>query len=131
MEVVSHCAFPVVGRVFRPRPGAHALTFVAKATFTLAPGKLALAPEQQPVHEFDRPWSESVTSLYAAADLAPRKLRPDVVLIGNAYAPGGVPAQKVVARLVVGEVDKAVEVWCDRAQQADGKVVDGRYFTSL
>ncbi len=131
MEVVSHCAFPVAGRVWRPRPGAAVLTFVAKATFTLAPGKLALAPDQQPVHEYDRPWSESVTSLYAAADLVPRKARPDVVLIGNAYAPGGAAVQKVVARLAVGEVDKSVEVWCDRVLQADGAVVDGRYFTSL
>src|SRR5580704_14655813 len=104
MDVVSHCSLPVAGRVWKPRPGAYALTFVCKATFALAPGKLALAAEQQPVHPFDRPWSDSITSLYTASDLAPRKLRTDVVLIGSAYAPGGVPTRKVVARLVAGIV---------------------------
>jgi len=131
MDVVSHCAFPVAGRVWKPRPGAHVFTFVCKATFTLAPGKLALAPEQQPVNEVDRPWSETLTSLYAAADVVPRKLRPDVVLIGNAFAPGGVPAQKVVARMVVGDVDKSIEVWCDRTLRPDGSVAEGQRFTSL
>ena len=131
MEVVSHCAFPVAGRIWRPRAGAFVLTFVGKATFALGPGKLALAAEQQPVNEADRPWSEAVTSLYAASDMAPRKLRPDVVLIGNAYTPGGAPAQKVVARLVVGEVDKSIEVWCDRSLRAGGAVVEGERFTSL
>lgn len=50
MDVVSHSALPAAGRVWKPRPGASVLAFVCKATFTLAPGKLELAPEQQ--------WSE-------------------------------------------------------------------------
>src|SRR5579864_4319652 len=108
MDVVSHCPLPAAGRVWKPRPGAFVLTFVCKATFALAPGKLALAAEQQPVHEFDRPWSEAVTSLYAATDLVPRKTRADVVLIGSAYAPGGAPVRQLVARLSVGELHKAV-----------------------
>ncbi len=131
MDVVSHCPLPVAGRLWRPRAGAFAYTFVCKATFTLAPGKLALAAEQQPLHEVDRPWSDTVTSLYAAADLAPRKLRADVVLIGNAYAPGGVPVRKLVARLAVGEVDKSIEVWCDRTLRADGSLVNGPAFDNL
>jgi hypothetical protein len=133
MDVVSHCSLPVAGRVWRPRPGAFAFTFVCKATFSLAPGKLTLAPEQLPVIEADRPWSETVKSLYAAADMVPRKLRADVVLIGNAYAPGGAPVPKLVARLLVGlgEVDKSIEVWGDRTLRADGSVVDGHPFTKL
>jgi hypothetical protein len=131
MDVVSHCSLPVGGRVWKPRPGAYALTFVCKATFALGPGKLALAAEQQPIHEFDRSWSESVTSLYAASDLAPRKLRADVVLIGSAYAPGGVPVRKVVARLSVGDVDKSIEVWCDRTLRADGSVAEGPPFAKV
>src|SRR4051812_29958249 len=99
MEVVSHCPLPVAGRIWKPRPGAFILTFVCKATFQMAPGKLALAPEQQPVHEHDRPWSDEVQSLYAADDLVPRKLRADVLVIGSAYAPGGAPTQKLVTRV--------------------------------
>ena len=131
MDVVSHCALTVAGRVWMPRAGAFALTCVCKATFTMAPGTLALATEQQPVHEFDRPWSEKVKSLYAAGDMAPRKPRADVVLIGNAYAPGRTPVRKLVARLVVGEVQKSIDVWCDRTLRADGTVVEGPPFANL
>src|SRR6185437_11351872 len=120
MEVVSRCPLPVAGRIFRARAGAYAYIFVVKATFVLAPGKLALAAEQQPINEVDRPWSDAVKSLYAAADLVPRKPRADVVLIGNAYAPGGSPVQKLIARLALGDVDKAVEVSADRTLRADG-----------
>ena len=59
------------------------------------------------------------------------QLRGDVVLIGNAYSPGGAPVQRLVARLSVGEVDKAIEVWCDRTLRADGSVVNGPFFTHL
>jgi hypothetical protein len=132
MEVVARMmSFPVAGRVWQPRPGSFALTFVCKATYTLAPGKLEIAPDQEPVNEVDRPWSDSVTSLYAASDLAPSKPAPDVVLIGNAFAPGGVPTQKVVARLAIGEVDKSIEVWADRTLRADGSVAEGSPFTTM
>ena len=131
MDVVSHCALPVAGRVWMPKPGAAILTFVCKATFVLGPGKFSLAGDQQPVHEVDCPWSDEVRSLYAASDLAPRKLRADVVLIGAAFAPGGVPVPRLTARLTLGEMSKAVDVWCDRTLRADGSVVEGAPFTHL
>jgi Uncharacterized protein conserved in bacteria (DUF2169) len=131
MDVVSHCSLPVAGCVWKPRPDASILTFVCKATFVLAPGKLALADEQQPVHEIDCPWSDDVQSLYAASDLSPPKLRADIVLVGAAFAPGGKPVPKLTARLTLGEVSKAVDVWCDRTLRADGTVVEGAPFTHL
>jgi hypothetical protein len=131
MDVVSRCLLPVASRVFQDRPGSYALTFVCKATFSLAPGELVLAPEQLPIYEADCPWSEVVTSLYAASDVVPAKPRADVVLVGNAYAAGGVPVPSLVARLSVAEIDKAVEVSCDRTLQPDGKVISGPPFAEM
>jgi hypothetical protein len=131
MDVVSHCAFPVGGRAWTAGQGSWFYTFVCKATFTLQPGKLVAAAEQQPVHEVDRPWSDTIHSLYAAADLAPRKPRADVVLIGNAYAPAGATTTKLRARLAVGEIDKTIEVRTDGTLQRDGSWLEGAPFTSL
>jgi hypothetical protein len=131
MDVVTHGPLPVASRIWQPRPGAHVFSFVCKATFKLAPGELALAAEQEPIHHVDRPWSDSVTSLYVAGDLAPYKPRADVVLIGNAYAPGNKPARQLVARLTVGPLSKAIEVWCDRTVEPSGAVQEGPPFTNL
>jgi hypothetical protein len=131
MEVVSLSPLPVASRVWQARPGSYVLTFVCKATFTLAPGELELAPDQDPVREADCPWSASVTSLYAASDLVPGKPRADVVLVGNAYAPEGAPASHLVARLSIAEVDKSIEVWADRTLAASGGLVEGPPFTHL
>jgi hypothetical protein len=131
MEVVSLSPLPVASRVWQARPGSYVLTFVCKATFTLAPGELELSPDQDPVREADCPWSASVTSLYAASDLVPGKPRADVVLVGNAYAPEGAPASHLVARLSIAEVDKSIEVWADRTLDASGALVEGPPFTHL
>jgi hypothetical protein len=131
MEVVSLSPLPVASRVWQARPGAFVLTFVCKATFTLAPGELELAPEQDPVRDADCPWSASVTSLYAASDLVPGKPRADVVLVGNAYAPEGAPASHLVARLSIAEVDKSIEVWTNRTLDATGALVEGPPFTHV
>src|SRR5262249_46247216 len=59
------------------------------------------------------------------------KPRADVVLVGSAFAPGGRPAQSIVARLVLGEIDKAVEAFCDRAFRQTGELVIGQRVTHM
>lgn len=128
MEVVSRCELPVAGRLWQPRPGAAALAIVCNATFSLGPGTLALAREQEPVRHNDVPWNAKATSLYAASDVVPGKLRADVLVVGEAYAPRGEPVERLVARIRCGEVDKALEIFCDRTLQADGSVLAGTWF---
>lgn len=50
-----------------------------------------------------------------ASDLAPFKRRADVLVVGHAFAPERRPVGSLVARVVVGEVDKAIAVFGDRA----------------
>jgi hypothetical protein len=115
VPIVSLSGLPAVGMLWEAQPGQRSLTVIVKATFALVPGEIVLARGQDPLGE-DRPWDGNVlSSLYAPSDFAPSKKRADVTLAGHAYAPGGRPVTSLVARLVVGELDKAVQVTGDRA----------------
>jgi hypothetical protein len=60
------------------------------------------------------------------------KPKADVVLVGHAYAPAKQPARSWMTRLVVGELDKSIEVWCDRAiRWQDGTLLEGPRVTTV
>ncbi len=131
MEVVPAqplCASSVVWQSGASR----VLTLVCKATFKLAPGESALAESQESVHEDDAYWDDDPTkSIYAPSDLVPFKARADVILVGNAFAPRGEPARSVVVRMIVGEIDKAIEVLVDRAWSQDNVLHEGARFARM
>lgn len=132
MDVVSYCPLRVASLRWQPRPGLHVLTVVAKATYQLAPNTSPLAAQQDEVNEYENYWNDDPTrSLYAPSDLVPFKPRPDVVLVGYAYAPQDAPARTVMARLVVAGIDKSIEVHADRSLGHDGVVREGAPFTRL
>ncbi|WP_437927533.1 DUF2169 domain-containing protein [Sorangium sp. So ce291] len=132
MDVVSHCPLPIASVVWQPRPAMWMLTVVCKATFLMRPGEAALAREQEPPHEDDQYWhNDARRSLRAACDLVPVKPWADVVLVGHAFAPGGEPVRSLIARLSVGEVDKSVAVFCDRAFGPDGSLHEGQRFSRM
>src|SRR5512144_1119834 len=108
MDVVSTCPLRVASFAWQPWAGAWALTVVCKATFALEPGECRLVEVQEEPIEDDGYWDDEARSLYAPSDLVPFKTRADVLLVGHAFAPGGRPVRALVARLQVGEVDKAV-----------------------
>lgn len=108
------------------------LTFVCKATYTLTPGESPLADEQEPIHETDQHWSnDRAWSLYASRDVVPIRPRADVVVVGHAFAPDAAPVRSLVARLVVADIDKSVEVWCDRWFTPDGVLHEAARFTKM
>ncbi|APR78298.1 D-alanyl-D-alanine carboxypeptidase [Minicystis rosea] len=128
MHVVSASPLRVASIVFQPRRGAFALTVVCKATFQLEPDVCRLAVAQEdPIQ--DDILGES--GLRAPSDLVPMKPRADVILVGHAFAPGGQPARTVRARLVVGEIDKSIDVFCDRIFWQDGRLLEGQPFTQM
>lgn len=132
MDVISLGPLPVASLLWQPRPDAWMLTFACKATFLLKPVESELAPEQQPIHDVDRHWSDDPSwSLYAPCDIVPIRPRADVVLIGHAFAPGGAPTRALTARLIIGDIDKAVEVWCDRSFTQDGVLHEGARFSRV
>jgi hypothetical protein len=132
MEVVSLSPLRVASVLWQPRPGAYALTVVCKATYALAPGECTLARDQEPPNEADAHWNDDpARSLHFASDLVPFKARPEVLLTGLSYAPRGQPVPSLVARLIVGEIDKSIEVHCDRAFTQDGKMREGSRFVKM
>ncbi len=143
-----------VGSVMWQSPrGGWVQTVVVKATFDLVPGEARLADKQDEPAGRDHPYedatdprsragadgrpgsqpptSEASRSVYAPSDLAPFKPHTDVVLVGHAYAPGEEPVKSLVARLVVGELDKSIEVVQDRTLGLDGELREGPRFTKM
>ena len=64
--------------------------------------------------------------MYSPSDLVPFKPRADVLLVGHAFAPKGEGVRSLVARLVTAGVDKAIEVFGERAWAPDGSCARGR-----
>jgi hypothetical protein len=115
VEIESLCPFPVATVIWEPKPGEWSLTVCVKATFALVHGRTAeIAPQQVPLCD-DLYWDGSPNaSLYAPSDFAPMKARADVLLVGHAYAKGGVPVEQLTARMRVGGVTKALHIAGDR-----------------
>lgn len=95
----------------RRSPTKLTLTVTVKATFTLVHGgEATLAPEQDPIGD-DCHWdNNALASLHRPGDSAPLKPKVDVVLVGHAYAPGGVPVTSLAVRVRVGELSKSLRI---------------------
>jgi hypothetical protein len=132
MKVVSSCPLRVGSVVWRPGPEAWALTVVCKATYTLEPDESKLSRDQDDVNESDGFWNDDERrSLHTASDLAPFKVRADVLLVGHAFAPRGQPVRSLATRLTVAGIDKSIDVYCDRAWMLDGSLREGARFTRM
>lgn len=132
MIVVSECPLRVVSLGWRLSTGEPALTVVCKATYLLQPGQSPLAPQQDAPNEDDNHWDDDPgRSLWATSDLAPFKARPEVVLVGHAFASQKQAVRSLFARLVVGTVDKVIEVYADRAWLSHGEMREGPRFLKM
>lgn len=132
MQVVSRSPIQVGSLLWEPRPGLFVLTIVCRATFSLRPSESPLAAEQEGINEKECSWGDDVSySVYAPCDMVPMKTHADVVLVGHAFAPGGQPVRSLVARLIVGDVDKSIEVVCDRTFLMDGSLQEGPRFVRM
>ncbi len=131
MGVISACPLRVASVAWQTHTGAWCLTVVAKATFRLEPGTSPVADSQDAPTLQDCYHPLARGSLREPSDLVPFKACADVLLVGSAFAPHGVPARSVIARFNVGRVDKHVEVWCDRLFLRTGELVEGRPFVAM
>lgn len=132
MEVRSEGPLRVASIVWRLPAGGQVLTVVAKATYLMAPGEAQLAPDQESLNEDDNHWDDDPSrSLYSPTDLVPRKPRADILLVGSAFAPRGEPVRSLHARLIVGDVDKTIEVIADRVFTREGQLREGARFLKM
>src|SRR5689334_10868121 len=132
MDVVSLSPLRTGSLVWQPRRGSWVLTAVCKATYSLLQGESVLAEEQEYPNDDDNHWNDDpARSLYSPSDLVPFKPRPDILLVGHAFAPRKEPVRSLIARLTIGDVDKAIEVTGDRATSPDGKVREPARFVKM
>lgn len=133
MDIVSLCPFVASKVSWQAHSGAFALTVIVKATFVLQQGVAKLAPEQDPISEQDRFYDDDPRrSVRIPSDVSPYKPRADVLLVGHAYAPGKQPVRSLITRFVVGEMDKSIEVFCERSfRLVDGQLIEGKRFTEM
>ena len=112
MEIVSVCPLHAASLTWRSERAGWMLTVVCKGTFTLLPDESPLASEQEYPNEDDNYWDDDpARSLYSPSDLVPFKVRADVMLVGHAFAPRGEPVRSLTARLIVVDVDNAIEIF--------------------
>ncbi len=132
MEVLSLCPFRAASLAWQPRRGAWALTVVVKATYDLMPVESPLAREQEYPNEDDNHWNDDAArSIYSPSDLVPFKPRADVMLVGHAFAPRKEAVRSLTVRLIVGDVNKAIEVFGERAWTHDGLLREGPRFIKM
>src|SRR5689334_19903980 len=132
MDVVSLSPLRTGSLVWQPRRGSWVLTAVCKATYSLLQGESVLAQEQEYPNDDDNHWNDDpARSLYSPSDLVPFKARPDVMLVGHAFAPRKEAVRALVARIVVNDVDKAIDVTGDRAFSPDGQIREAAWFVKM
>ncbi len=96
--------------------GQPILSCLLKRSYAIVPGAVAVrADEDRPLHAGDVPWTEPVTSsVRYESDFVPYKLATDVVVNGQAHAPGGQPCQQLVVEFRIGEIGRSLLVIGER-----------------
>jgi|GEM_PF-1079563 len=132
MRIISSPPFVTSSIQWQEQPGQWTLTLICKATFSLASGTAVVAREPDGINEQDNHWDDDPQkSVYAPSDLVPYKPNAEVVLVGNAFAPRGEAVRSLFARIVVGQLDKSIEVFAQRTIAPDGSLVDGPRWTQM
>lgn len=132
MDIVSTSPLQVGSVIWQLRPSMWVMTLVCKATYQLTPVESPLTDWQEPLNEVDGHLNDDpLRSVRAPGDFAPFKIRADVVLVGNAFAPGRTPVRSLTTRMVVGSVDKSIEVTCDRMFTQDGRLQEAPSFANM
>jgi len=110
----------------RDKDGAHRWCVAVKATYQVdEAGAVRLAGEQVPVALLPEYTGEpGKSSLRYEADLTPDKPTTDVLLVGSARAPGGVPVPRFAVSIRVGPVHKELVVYGPRFYRSPGTISD-------
>ncbi len=98
--------------------GEHIFSVIVKRTYTIKPGSVVercandheLRKTDAYYDDGDPEWS----TVQYEYELAPFKPLVDIVIIGKAYAPGGVPTTKMTVTVRVAEREKSITVFGDR-----------------
>jgi hypothetical protein len=116
--------FSVATILWENQQGQPQLSIIVKSTFSFTNGHVTVAPEQLPVFTSDELQGEGPTqSTRFESDMAPFKPKADVVLVGKAHAPRGLPVTQLDVTLHVGHLAKTIRVFGDRTWRFPSKLV--------
>jgi hypothetical protein len=114
-ELVTPPEAPATMFAWQDPDGAAHLTVVVKQTFRITSSGLVPADDPLPILLADeRQGDDPLAPPRVESDCVPFKPRADVVLIGQAHAPGGRPVEQVLAGFRVGALRRAILVVGDR-----------------
>jgi hypothetical protein len=95
--------------------GIDTVYVTVKATFEIGQGKVRVAEKQASLIPADVYWGDPAqSSLKYAGEVHLCKPATDVVLVGEAYAPGGRPVPHFGLSLAVGKLKRVIHVFGDR-----------------
>jgi hypothetical protein len=117
LELKNDTPFVSEISVITDRDGIDTLCVVMKATYELT-SEIRIAEEQQPIVKEDVYWGETdKSSLKYPMEMHLEKPGTDVILIGDAYAPGGKPVPELFVCLSVSGRQRILQVFGDRYWQ--------------
>ncbi len=115
LQVTNRTPFSTAIAVLPDLEGVDTLYVAVKAAFEIRPERLRVAATHPPVTMADEYWGEpGESSVKYAAEMHPPKPATDVVVVGDAHAPGGKPSPRFGAAFSVGRLKKLVQVHGER-----------------
>jgi len=125
LQLKNNTPFKATITLFPNEAGIDTLYVVVKATFSIDAGAgVKIADEQSPLTMADEYWGKpGASSLKYASDAHLCKPATDVVLVGQAWAPGRKAVPSLDVELAVAERRKRIRVFGDRIWADDGKQV--------
>ena len=119
MELVNTTPMPTRLALHAPPAGARTAIITAKATFKVGHGGDVVLDREQPLPVLDQDQPTELGLL--PSDALPR-CDPafEVMVLGKAYAPQGVPVPYLVVSLAVGPVERRLAVLGDRHWEGEG-----------
>lgn len=115
LQLNNESPFEVAMFGFPDAAGVDTLYVVVKGTFAIEPGGLQIAEEQLPVPLADEYWGEAgASSLRHASEAHLTKPGTDVLVVGDACAPGERPVTHLDLSVVVAGRQKSARVHGDR-----------------
>jgi hypothetical protein len=114
LQLENHTPFKASLALLPDVEGIDTIYLAVRGAFVIG-GRVAVAEEQPDIVPADVPWGDPArSSLRYAGEIHLAKPSTDVVLVGQAWAPGGRPATSVDVTVDVGPARKTVRVFGDR-----------------
>lgn len=122
MDIANETPFPATTMLWEDIEGNARLSIIVKATFSINKKGPIVSGEQWPIFNADHHHNDDpLAPVRFETDMAPFKPRADIVLVGRAYAPDGLPITRVDVAMRVGSLQRVIRVIGDRVWSYSNK----------